>query len=204
MLGSRRVYLIYLLIASLVLTSCAEPSQDTEGRLMPYDLNNIQLIGEDKDTIFRELNLTEADASDHFNSDGIYGLPDVEFIDYTFDQYLIFDISNEELYGFWYVIEFEGQAEEAVELIEDLLDEIVNTYGEADTYPNHPHSLIAEDDLLAEIRSDGVFRAFETWYLDDIDDLALRLGVSTPGQDFVSVSVQYELDPLASQEFVSP
>lgn len=129
----------------LTLTGCQQKEQQNDGFMDGDRVASFEaLYGQDKASVLKELGLKEDDVSQE-ESQGMWNLKEpVSFEGKEFSKSLLYDVSAETFYGMQYLYHSDDETE-ITELVENLLKEGSDLYGESSTYPGLQNRLTAEE-----------------------------------------------------------
>lgn len=148
-----------ILLAS---SGCREAHVSGGGLLTEEELaSREELYGSGRDDVFQALGITEDEITES-SSPGAWDLREPADMEGTaFTSSLLFDVSNETLYGFRYMYQ-SGSSEGTAELMDTLLSKATELYGAPDTYPGLSNRLSSEDFQTA-LSSGTMGEWYEEW-----------------------------------------
>jgi len=140
----------------------------------PYYEQLSNLIGTDKTTVFKKLNITEESKEERLGLLGVYKLPKKQaYLGHSFDVLLYTDQSSdkEELYGFSYRLEYENDSKKAIKSVKTLLKKLTEIHGKPeDDGITSLNDVKDFDKILAK----SYYSSNEKWNLTDEQILVLE------------------------------
>ena len=155
--------LVFLIIMMMVV-SCG---RNTEKETYPSNYEQMStLIGEELASVCERLDITEEEMK--LSNIGTYDIPQkVEYIGESFDMQLVFDVTDNKMYSFSYLLSFEDEPEKAAETVEKLLEQLNEVYGEADSHRGVSEWLKGQEKLSEFFNGDQTFSKIEVWDLSE-------------------------------------
>lgn len=150
-------------------------------------------IGNTKEEVFKDLNITEGEEVEMFNGDtSLYAFKEEREINgEPFQLLLTFDLETEELYGFMYDHLF-ANGEDAYHMTKELYEDFNKAYGDPTTYIDSMNR-VADLPDYGELQKKEQWNFFETWKKDEV--LEVRLEIYDVEDRGNSVVLTYKPNP---------
>lgn len=160
----------YILLFAILLsmTACGEPPTE---KAYPEQYETFSaLLGESRETVLAQLNLTQQDLVP--GQRGMYSIPvTAQYNGLTFDMTLEFDEVNDRLWGFYYTKLWENEWDNAIRDVGSLAKTLTQTFGEAreDVDPNR-FSHMSQEELTTAFAAKDKQVGTDYWIVEKRDD----------------------------------
>lgn len=186
-----------ILLISLLFFGLAACGSESENEVDSEDNKKInelsKNIGNTKEEVFKNLNITEGEEVEMFNGDtSLYAFKEEREINgEPFQLLLTFDLETEELYGFMYDHLF-ADGEDAYHMTKELYEDFNKAYGDPTTYIDSMNR-VADLPDYGELQKKEQWNFFETWKKDEV--LEVRLEIYDVEDRGNSVVLTYKPNP---------
>lgn len=162
----------YILLFAILLsmTACGEPPTE---KAYPEQYETFSaLLGESREAVLAQLNLTEQDLVP--SQRAVYSIPvTAQYNGLTFDMSLEFDEANDRLWGFYYTTQWENQWDSAIRDVGALATALTQIFGEAreDVDPNR-FSHMSQEELTKAFATKDKRVGTDYWVVEKRNDSA--------------------------------
>ena len=163
------------------------------------------LLGEDRETVLSQLNLTEQDLVP--GQRAVYSIPvTAQYNGLTFNMSLEFDEANERLWGFYYTTQWESQWDNAIRDVGALATALTQIFGEAreDVDPNR-FSHMSQEELTKAFATKDKQVGTDYWVVEKRNDSATmeyvaiireQLGPQRAIADHLNLTLQMQVNAI--------
>ena len=181
-------YLLGSLICIVLLMSIVSCSTTVKSELHPHNYQRLsQLIGGNKKKVCQELEIQEDEMQ--LLATGLYQTPmRIEFLGFSFEVLLNFDVENDKLYAFSYRKVYSNQIDVAEVDMKNMFQQLTDLHGKPDTY----EGIVNRVSNIESFAKGEAFSVYDVWNVSDEEKLYFH--VSTDGESNVDLQLQYRFE----------